>query len=114
MEIKGEGYRVAYDPATATITCQGSLRLNGTDGYAPIVELFNAILERRPATITLDLKDLQFLNSSGIYVLSKFVIRVRDGDDSSLMIVGTKNSPWQSKSLQNLKKLMPSMTLEVT
>ncbi len=112
MEIKCENYSVIYDSSTATINCEGTLRLYGSEGYADILELFDKILEQKPETITLNLKGLQFLNSSGINMLSKFVIKVRNQNISRLIVHGTEQYPWQGKSLKNLQRLMPSLKLE--
>ena len=113
MEIKGENYLIIYDSSAATITCQGSLRLYGAGGYNDITKLFDEIAGQKPEVITLDLKDLQFLNSSGINAISKFVIKVRDKKASRIVVRGTDRFPWQSKSLKNLQRLMPALTLKI-
>ena len=47
--------------------------------YAPIFDLLNNACALKPAQpLTLDLRQLEFLNSSGIAMLSKFVIGVRN------------------------------------
>jgi hypothetical protein len=113
MEINGESYRVIYDQNTATITCEGSLRLYGASGYTEIVDLFNNAADHKAPTIVLDLQGLQFLNSSGINALSKFIIRVRNHKISRLVVQGSNRFPWQSKSLANLQRLMPEIELEI-
>lgn len=112
MEINGENYSVIYDPTTVTVTCEGKLRLYGTAGYTDVMDLLNAVADQKPETITLNLHGLQFLNSSGISTLSKFVIRIRKHKASQLVIQGTHHFPWQLKSLGNLQRLMPSLKLE--
>ena len=113
MEVKGDGYQIRYDPAAGRVICQGALRLYGADGYAAIVNLFNAIAEQQTPLLTVDVTDLQFLNSSGINALSKFIIKVRDLKASRLIVKGTEQFPWQAKSLKNLQLLMPELTLEI-
>lgn len=113
MEIKTEDYSVWYDETIATVIFQGSFRLNGMQEYAPIVQLLNDVAESGVPKITLNLQELQFLNSSGINVLSKFVIKVRQKKDINLIIKASKDIPWQGKSLKNLQRLMPSLTLEL-
>ncbi len=113
MEIKGENYSVTYDPAAAAIKCRGSLRLYGASGYADIVNLLNDAAERHPPAISLDLRELQFLNSSGINTLSKFVIKVRNLKVSRLAVLGSGKFPWQKKSLKNLLRLMPDLNLTI-
>lgn len=113
MEIKAEDYTVSYDAATATVSCQGSLRLSGMEEYAPIVQLLNNVADQEPLTITLNLQKLEFLNSSGISMLSKFVLKVRQKKNSQMLVQGSKGIPWQGKSLKNLQRLMPSLELEL-
>jgi anti-anti-sigma factor len=62
--------------------------------------------------IVLDLKNLEFLNSSGISMLSKFVINIREKNSTQILVKGSESIPWQGKSLKNLQRLMPSLILE--
>lgn len=113
MEINTEEYSVCYNSSTETITCKGSLRLSGMEEYEPIVQLLNELAEKAPDKITLSLQNLEFLNSSGINVLSKYVIKVRQKGNIKMVVQGSKNIPWQGKSLKNLQRLMPSLQLEL-
>jgi hypothetical protein len=112
MEIETSDYQVWYDEAGNTIKCKGSFRLNGIDEYSSIIQLLNQAAEKHPAALTLDLRQLQFLNSSGINILLKFVISVRKRKEMTLVVWGSRLIPWQSKSLPNLQKLMPSLVLK--
>jgi anti-anti-sigma factor len=112
MEIKTENYNVKYDQISHNIIFDGSLRLNGTEEYASILELLDSVAEQEPEKIVLDLKELSFLNSSGIGILSKFVINVRKRKNIQMVVIGAKKNPWQGKSLKNLQRLMPSLELE--
>ncbi|MDY7012404.1 MAG: hypothetical protein SVX43_02180 [Cyanobacteriota bacterium] len=113
MEIEGDSYCVQYDGETATVSCKGSLRLSDMEEYKPIVNLLNEVAQQKPPLITLDLRALEFLNSSGINVLSKFVIRVRQQKTLAMKILGSQKIPWQLKSLKNLQRLMPALQLEI-
>lgn len=110
-EIKGEDFNVNYVKETNTLLFQGTLRLGGAESYQPIADLLNAVQAEAPATITLNLKQLEFLNSSGISLLSKFVINVRKQEASHIVVKGATAIPWQSKSLKNFKRLMPTLEL---
>ncbi|MGK7882380.1 MAG: hypothetical protein AB4060_20105 [Crocosphaera sp.] len=112
MEIKTDDYFVIYNPETITVSFGGSLRLGGSEEYAPIVELLDEAVASEPEIITLDLIALEFLNSSGISMLSKFVISVRKKKNISITVKGSDDVPWQGKSLKNLQRLMPSLKLE--
>lgn len=112
MEIKTKDYSICYDPAIETVFCQGSLRLGGVEEYEPIVKLLNNLADKEPSKIILNLQNLEFLNSSGINVLSKYVIKVRQKGTIQMIVQGSKTISWQGKSLKNLQRLMPSLQLE--
>lgn len=111
MEITSEKYSVQYDKETQTVSCRGALRLAGMEDYAPIVELLDTVLQDHPSTLRLNLQELEFLNSSGINVLSKFVLKVRGKEDMRLIVQGSTAIPWQERSLKNLQRLMPKLEL---
>lgn len=111
MEIKTDDYHIAYDEANAIVTCQGSLLLSGTDEYAPILELLTQAAVQQTEKLTLDLRPLEFLNSSGINTLTKFVINVRNQQNLQLIGIGYEEIPWQVRLLKNLQRLMPDLQL---
>ena len=113
MEVKGNNYHVIYNPTTATVILQGTLRLRGLAEYDPIIQLLNDVVGQKPETITLDLQQLRFLNSSGINILFRFVINVREQAASKLFVRGSSQIPWQQKSLINLQRLMAGAQLEL-
>lgn len=113
MEIKTEDYRICYDPSTTTVSFVGSLRLSGSAEYAPIVQLLGSIASVEPAKITLNLQQLEFLNSSGINMLSKFIIEIRKKARVQMAVQGSQGIAWQGKSLKNLQRLMPQLQLEL-
>ncbi len=112
MQIKNTDYEVTSEADTNTITFKGSLRLNGPYEYTPITQLLMNAAEVND-TITLDLRELESLNSSGISMLSKFVIKVRQQKSSHIIVQASREFPWQAKSLKNLQRLMPSLKLEL-
>ena len=113
MDIVHNDYQVRYDTATATVLCQGSFRLRGTEEYAPILQVLTAAADAQPATLTLDLRTLQFLNSSGINMLAKFVLHVRQYHATQVVLQGSHHVPWQEKSLKNFQRLLPGLQLEI-
>lgn len=112
-EIKGEDYIVQYYVDAVTVKFEGELALGGPKEYAPINNLLNEITSSSPPVMIVDLKELAFLNSSGISMLSKFVLRLRKKKEIQLIILGSNNMPWQGKSLKNLQKFLPTLKLRV-
>jgi hypothetical protein len=109
---KEDKYQVWYDEAQNTVFFEGSLRLNGLEDYAAISGLLEDIFKGNPKQMILDLRKLEFLNSSGISVLARFSIFVRKQKSETLLkIVGAEGIPWQGKSLPNLKKLNEAIDL---
>jgi hypothetical protein len=64
--------------------------------------------------IVLDLRELEFLNSSGITMLSRFVIQARDRTGIDLQVLASEAVPWHARSLKNLQRLMPSLSIRLT
>lgn len=108
--ITGESYSLDWDSETRTAALKGILRLNGLEEYAPISRFLLAAVPQ--GSMTLDLRGLEFLNSSGIATLSKFVIEIRNRKTVDLTVLGSKAVAWQSKSLVNLSKLMPALRMD--
>jgi hypothetical protein len=113
MEISHKDYRIHYDEANATVTCQGSFRLRGAPEYQAILDLLLQAADAKPETLTLDVSALKFLNSSGINTLSKFILQVRKHQTSAVIIKGSEQYPWQRKSLANFQRLLPTLQLEL-
>lgn len=111
LEIKTDDYCIHHDPASATVFLQGFLRLDGMEEYQPVMDILLKALEEAPE-FTINLRELEFLNSSGISMLSMFVVKVREKGDVKLTFQGSDKILWQTKSLKNLQRLMPSLTLE--
>lgn len=109
--VSGENYAVEWDADTRTVSLKGILRLNGLEEYGPIARFLSSAVPE--GAMVLDLRGLEFLNSSGIAMLSKFVIEIRNRKIVDLTVFGSKAISWQGKSLVNLCKLMPSLRMEI-
>ena len=112
MHIQGEGYEVIYAQERDLITFRGKFRLRSHE-YAAITQLLDEVAANGAEHITLDVRELRFLNSSGINTLSKFVLKVRKLDRSGILVQGSADMPWQKKSLRNLQRLKPDLVLEL-
>ncbi|OQY53006.1 MAG: hypothetical protein DRR08_24655 [Candidatus Parabeggiatoa sp. nov. 2] len=105
MEITTKEYSVKYDAQTATIHWQGAMRLSDKE-YEPIKQLLNKVAALELPQITLDLRKLQALNSSGITTLGKFILSLNDKKTTQLLIQASKKIAWQKRSVVNFKRLM--------
>ena len=111
-QVKGENYQVIYDVNTNTIDFQGVLRLAGMTEYEAIDNLLTEVAARKPDRMTLNFEKLEFLNSSGFSVLSKFAIAMRKQKSTEIVMIGSEEISWQAKSLKNLKRLLPNLTVK--
>ncbi|MEA5452160.1 hypothetical protein VB780_26540 [Leptolyngbya sp. CCNP1308] len=109
--IETEDYRVYYQADRSTVFFEGFLRLDGIEAYQPVMDLLMAAIEGDQCIV--DLHQLEFLNSSGISMLSMFVVKVRDRGTTRLSFRGSEAILWQTRSLKNLKRLMPDLTIEM-
>jgi hypothetical protein len=112
-EIKDEEFNIYYDPSSTTIYFQGELGLGSPSAYAPIAHLLEYVLISEPAIMTLNFTKLEFLNSSGISMISRFIIGLRNKQTIQVIEIGSHDIPWQGKSLKNLEKLLPTLQLKL-
>lgn len=110
MTLETSDYHVIFTPETETIALSGYLRLNGIGEYQPIMDYILASMELLDHC-TIDLRELEFLNSSGISMLSILVVKVRESKTIKLTFLGTSAVLWQTRSLKNLKRLLPSLEI---
>lgn len=111
IEIKGEDYSVIYKPETQTVTLTGIIRLPGNN-YQDIAKVLHQVAAQQSNMITLDTRQLEFLNSSGINHLLLFAIKLRQQSPATKLIVkGSTQIPWQQYSLKNLRTMNKNVEL---
>lgn len=113
QEIQGTDYVVKYDADSGIVVFQGEISLKNPKEYKPILTLLQDVAKAGAPLMTLDLRPLLFMNSSGIGTLSKFVLSLRDNSDLQLAILGSYETPWQRKSLKNFQRFLPSLNLSI-
>ena len=112
--IKGESFDIRMEDGTSTVCFKGALRLSGMEDYAPILDLLKSTLTDPVQPIVLDLRELDFLNSSGITMFSRFVIEARDRVGIHLQFLASESIHWHARSLKNLQRLMPSLIIQLS
>ncbi len=111
--IEGQDYSVRLNKAENTVIFAGELSLGEPTEYHPIKDILESVAQEDPENMTINLQKLLFLNSSGISMLSKFVISLRKKKRLQLIVLGSEEVPWQKKSLKNLQKFLPGLKLEI-
>ncbi|RKZ78641.1 MAG: hypothetical protein DRR19_26100 [Candidatus Parabeggiatoa sp. nov. 1] len=111
MEITTKDYSVKYDAQTATIHWEGFMRLNSHE-FEPIEQLLHQVATLELPQITVDLRKLQAINSSGITMLGKFVLTLDYKKITQLLIQASEQIAWQKRSVANFKRLMPNLQIE--
>lgn len=112
LEVKGEHFNIVYDNNSKAVNFTGRVRLRGLQEYTVVFDLFDKVLERNKNLITLDLQNLELINSSGIDMLSKFIITARKKKTVQINIIGSSTKTWQTRLLKNLQRLMPKLQYE--
>jgi hypothetical protein len=112
--IHGESFEIRLEEDNSTVFFKGALRLSGTEDYAPILNMLKGTLLSPSKPIVLDLRELDFLNSSGITMLSRFVIEARDHTGIDVQVLASEAVPWHARSLRNLQRLMPTLSVHLT
>lgn len=96
---------INYNESESIMVFEGSMRLPNMKEYSIISEFLKEASDTSSDQLTLDLKELEFLNSSGITTLSLFVLNCKKAGNPHITVVGNTSIPWQEKSLSNFKKL---------
>ena len=117
QKIQTADFTVYFEASEQTVVLIGSLRLNAAPEYEPISALMSSALEGLIAAgkplLIVDVRELKFLNSSGINLLYQFVLKVRKQGGIGLKVLGSSSNAWQTKSLANMTKFMPTLQLAI-
>jgi hypothetical protein len=111
LKIEGDNFKIWYKKEDQIIYFEGSLRLWDPSEYSEIRKFMLNIHDLGMDSLTLDLSNLEFLNSSGISMLCKFVFEIKKSNRLSITLIGKNEIMWQQKSLHNIKKLWDRIEL---
>jgi hypothetical protein len=110
--INGDIYKIHYNEVEKVIYFEGSLRLWDPSEYQKIRQFMLDSLELNTDSLTLDFMKLEFLNSSGISTLCKFILDAKRINRQRIRVIGNNEILWQRKSFENLSKLWDEIKLE--
>lgn len=113
LKIEGDIFKIWYEDVEQEIHFEGSLRLWDPGEYTRIRQYMIDIYELDIDSLNINLTRLEFLNSSGISMLCKFVFEVKKINRIPVVITGRNDILWQKKSLHNLKKLWDKIELRL-
>jgi hypothetical protein len=110
MRIHDRAYSIEFDPQTGSLTLAGRLTLMTRD-YEPMRELLDHVLRLAPPRLDVDIQRLRLINSSGLNILSRFVLGLRARPAVEVVFHGSSEVVWQAKTLANMKCFLPSARL---
>ncbi len=112
MEDTSAAYAVRVTRDFSRISFSGTLRLQGRQEYEKIYRMLRYAANKSGESLEIDMRQLQFLNSSGISTFSLFIIDMREVG-KKLFITGSKLIAWQSKSLANFRRLYDKVVVNL-
>jgi hypothetical protein len=112
MKLEDENYKIWFDETVNTIYFEGSIRLWDPTDYSKIKQFMLDTHELNISELFLNFVKLEFLNSSGISTLCKFILDIKKVNKVSLHIIGNNTILWQKKSFENLLKLWDKIAIE--
>jgi hypothetical protein len=113
MIVEDKEYSVTYEQAERRVRFAGLLRLRSPRDYGPILELLRTAHGEGGPNLTLDFRDLEMLNSSGIGTFGQFLVEVRKAGKTQVKILGSAAKPWQGRTLALLRKIWDQVELVI-
>ncbi len=109
MNIKGENYQITYEDHVIRLSGKLSLML---EDYGKIEEFFKNVLESQPKELTLDIRELEYLNSSGIKTICvSLILEADDIEGLCMKIICSKKYTWQQETIPTFKDLMDEIEI---
>jgi len=113
IEIITKKYSVKYDTETNALCWEGVIRLEGFKEYEPITQLLDKLSALELHRMTLNIRKLKALNSSGISVLGRFLFNMEKKTTiQSVVMQSSKKIAWQKKWAKNFQRLLPTLEFE--
>ncbi len=109
MNIEGDGYKLTYQNSVISISGKLSLML---EDYAELESFFEKIIESKPSALLLDIRNLEYLNSSGIKTICvSLILEAADIDGLGMKILCSNNYTWQKETIPTFEGLMDDMEI---
>lgn len=113
MNLQTTEFSISFDPAEARVVFEGSMRLRSARDYDELKNLLREAHELDLPQLTLDFRGLKFLNSSGIGTIGQFIVEARKANKMKIVLQGSSERPWQSRSLGTFQRIWPKVELNI-
>lgn len=104
-----EQYSVECANGSDVAVLRGVMRLASPAAYDAVFAPVRTLIESGRAS-TVDLRDVSFMNSSGIRALATLVLLAKE-KRTPLQMVANESIPWQKKTLASLRAISPALTI---
>lgn len=109
MNIEGDGYTVTHQNGLIQISGKLSLML---EHYVELEAVFKNIIESAPSELTLDLRNLEYLNSSGIKTICVgLILEAANIEGLRMKILCSNQYTWQQETIPTFEDLMNDMEI---
>ncbi|QTA91143.1 hypothetical protein [Desulfonema magnum] len=109
MNLEGDGYTITYKDNIITIFGKLSLML---EDYEELEDFFEEVIRTEPSEITLDIRNLEYLNSSGIKTICvSLILEADDIEDIQMKILCSNQYTWQKETIPTFEDLMDDMEI---
>lgn len=107
--INEESFQIKYIDNVIAISGKLSIML---EDYENIEQYFKRIIESGPKQITLDIRNLEYLNSAGIKIICvNLILEAADIENMKFKILCSNQYTWQKETIPNFKDLMDNMEI---
>ncbi len=113
MELIAGESKLTFKESESLLVMEGSMRLANLMEYDKVSLFIMECAEKSPSKLTIDMRTLSFLNSSGITTLSMCILHLKKKLTPSLLFLGTTDYAWQDKSLKNFTKLWADAKVQI-
>jgi hypothetical protein len=113
MELIAGESKLTFNEADSLLVIEGSMRLANLMEYDKVGAFLMGCAEKSATKLTIDMRKLTFLNSSGITTLSMCILNLKKKQTPKLLFLGSLEFAWQEKSLKNFTKLWADASVEI-
>ncbi len=111
MNLQTNEFSISFNEQEATVVFEGVMRLRSARDYDDLKQLLRSAHALDVPELTLDFRGLRFLNSSGIGTIGQFIVEARKADKMHVVLHGSSERPWQSRSLGTFQRIWPKVQL---